>query len=346
MKKYILPFIIIFAFLAIPQCFSQVPQGIKYQAVARDAAGSILANTEVIFKISIIQGSADGTTVYDETHNTVTNKVGLVTLTVGQGETDDNFSSIDWNNGPYFMSVEINGITMGTSQLLSVPYALYAKEAENVFSGDYNDLVNKPDLSGYITDESDPLFNASVASGITSSDTARWNKEVSGDTGSIVAYKAGTGINISDNVISVSAPDPEQPVPFHFQGGIIYANPYLIRSGVWGEISLLVGATSEVDGLENTEKIVAATGEGTYAAKVCYDLTDFGYDDWYLPSRYEIDAICKQSYLLKYVNYSSHYWSSTESDKINVWKVNFYNGAQTTDSKVSTNTFVCVRRDK
>jgi hypothetical protein len=346
MKKYIPHIIILFAFLASLPGFSQVPQGIKYQAVARDAAGSILTNTKTVFNISIIQGSPEGIIIYTETHNTVTNKVGLVTLTIGQGESNNDFTSIDWGSGPYFLGVEINGITMGTSQLLSVPYALYSKEAENVFSGDYNDLVNKPDLSVYITDESDPLFNISVASGITSSDTARWNQEYSGDTGSVLTYKEGTGISIKDNVISVSTPDPEQIVPFQFQGGIIYVNPYLIRSGAWGVKNLLTGATSEVDGMSNTEKIVAAIGEGTYAAKVCYDLTDFGYDDWYLPSRYEIDAICKQSYLLKYINYSSHYWSSTESDKSDVWKVNFYNGAQTTDAKESTNTFVCVRRDK
>jgi len=346
MKKYIPHIIILFAFLLSSQGFSQTPQGIKYQAVARDAAGSILTNTDAIFNISIIQGSADGMVIYNETHNTVTNIVGLVTLTIGQGETDDDFSSIDWSTGPYFLSVGINGITMGTSQLLSVPYALYSKEAENVFSGDYNDLLNMPDLSGYITDESDPLFNASVASGITSSDTARWNQEYSGDKGSVLTYEAGTGISIKDNVISASVPDPDQPVTLIFQGGFIYVNPFLIRSGDWGVNKLIINATSEVDGLTNTEKIVAASGEGTYAAKVCDDLTDFGYDDWYLPSRCEIDAIYKQSYLLKYLSYSSHYWSSTEFDKDNAWKVNFYNGAHTTDAKDRINTFVCIRRDK
>jgi hypothetical protein len=346
MKKSIANIIIMFAFLAGSYVFSQTPPGIKYQAVARDAAGLILANTDAIFNISIIQGSADGIAVYNETHNTITNKVGLVTLTIGQGETDDDFSSIDWSNGPYFLSVKINGITMGTSQLLSVPYALYSREAENVFSGDYNDLTNKPDLSSYITDESDPLFNASVASGITASDTARWNQEYIGDKESVSVYEAGTGISINSNVISASAPDPDQPVPLQYHGGLIYVNPFLIRSGEWGINNLLAGATSETDGLANTEKIVAACGEGTYAAKVCYDLTDFGYNDWYLPSRYEIDAIYKQSYLLKYLNYSSHYWSSTESDKDNAWKVNFYNGAQTTDAKNRINTLVCVRRDK
>lgn len=346
MKKYIAHIVILLAFLVSSAGFSQPPQGIKYQAIARDGSGTVLTNTNAIFNISILQGSADGITVYNETHNTVTNKAGLVTLTIGQGETGNDFSLIDWSNGPYFMSVEINGILMGSSQLLSVPYAIYAKEAENVFSGDYNDLTNQPDLSVYSTDESDPLFNASVASGITSSDTARWNREYSGSTESVVKYEAGSGIDITENVISVSVPDPDQPVALKFQGGIIYVHPFFISSGEWGNNNSITGATSESDGLANTEKIVAATGEGIYAARACYDLNDLGYDDWYLPSRVEIDAIYKQSYLLKYLSYSSHYWSSTEMNKDNAWKVNFYSGAHTTDAKTKVNTFVCIRRDK
>ncbi|UCH13381.1 MAG: DUF1566 domain-containing protein [Bacteroidales bacterium] len=344
MKKYIVYIVTLLVFMASSAGFSQAPQGIKYQAIARDAMGTVLTNTDVVFIISIIQGSADGITVYNETHNTATNKAGLVTLTIGQGETGNDFSLIDWSNGPYFMTVEINGIIMGSSQLLSVPYAIYAREAENVFGGDYNSLTNKPDLSGYITDESDPLFNASVASGITSSDTARWNLEYSG-TEPAVKYDAGSGIDITDNVISTSIPDPDLPVPVKFQGSVIYVHPFFIRSGTWGLNNLLTGATSDDDGLANTEKIVAVNGEGTYAAKACYDLNDLGYDDWYLPSRVEMDAVYKQSYLLKYLSYSSHYWNSTEMNKDNGWKVNFYNGAHTTDFKTQVNTFVCIRRD-
>ena len=233
MKKYIVHIVIMLAFLVSSAGFSQAPQGIKYQAIARDASGIVLTNTDAVFNIGIIQGSADGITVYNETHNTVTNRAGLVTLTIGQGETGNDFSLIDWSNGPYFLTVEINGIIMGSSQLLSVPYAIYATEAENVFSGDYNDLTNKPDLSGYITDESDPLYNSSVAGGITSSDTARWNQEYSGSTESVAKYEAGSGIDITDNVISVNAPDPDQPVPLKFQGGIIYLQAQLLKVTDW-----------------------------------------------------------------------------------------------------------------
>jgi len=345
MKKLITNIIILIIIITGLPGLSQVPGGMKYQAIARDASGSVLANTDVIFNISINQGSAEGVTVYYETHNAVTNETGLVTLVIGEGVTVDDFSAIDWSSGPYFLSVEINGITMGTSQLLSVPYALLAKEAENVFGGDYNDLTNKPDLSVYIQSEADPMFDASVAKGITAGDTAKWNEAYNNQSNSGITYKAGPGINITDDIISTDVPDSDKPVPVKFQGGIIYVHPYFINSAVWGESNLLITTFSETDGETNTEKIAAVQVNNSYAAKKCSDLVDFGYDDWYLPSRYEIDAIYKQSFLLKNINYSSHYWSSTEFNKDMAWKVNFYNGASTTDYKNRVNTFICVRKD-
>ncbi len=346
MKKPVKNIIILLIVLASLPAFSQAPEGMKYQAVARNAAGSVLANTDVTFNISIIQGSAEGPVIYHETHDASTNETGLVTLVIGQGATGDDFSAIDWSSGPYFLSVEINGIMMGTSQLLSVPYALHAKEAENVFSGDYNELANKPDLSVYIQNESDPLFGASVAKGITAPDTARWNEAYNSQSAPGITYKAGPGINITGDIISTDVPDPEKPIPAIFQGGIIYVHPYFINSAVWGDNNLLIGTISETDGNSNTEKLASVQSGSSYPAKVCSNLVDLGYDDWYLPSRYEIDAICKQSYLLKNINYSSHYWSSTEYNKDMAWKVNFYNGAQTADYKNRVNTFICVRRDK
>jgi hypothetical protein len=346
MKKIIANIVILLILSATMPAFSQAPAGMKYQAIARNAAGSVLANTYVTFNIKILQGSADGTPVYLEIHEAETNESGLVTLVIGQGVTGDDFSSIDWSNGPYFLRVEINGIMMGTSQLLSVPYALYSKEAENIFSGDYNDLKNKPDLSGYIQSEADPMFDASVANGITAVDTARWNEAYNREETPPIEYTAGMGINITDDVISADVPDPDMPVPIIFQGGIIYVHPFLINSVVWGDNNLLIGAYSETNGESNTEKIAGVQEDDSYPARVCYNLVDLGYDDWYLPSRYELDAIYKQSYLLKNINYSSHYWSSTESNKDMAWKVNFYDGSQTTDYKRRPNTFTCVRKDK
>ena len=326
MKTNILILSVLLNFFIISLVFSQAPEGIKYQAVARNAEGIVLADKEVLFDISIIQGSVEGVDVYSESHTRTTNKFGIVTLTIGKGETSDDFSKIDWKQSPYFVNIKVDGLDIGTSQLLSVPYALYATEAGNVFNGDYNNLTNKPDLSVYITKESDPDFNSSVAHGITSSDTAKWNQ----------AY----------NSIDSSLSNTMQPVPIKFQGDILFVHPFILKSSEWGPNNMLIGGTSDTDGRLNTEIIVKILVDSAVPAKTCYDLVDFGYDDWYLPSRYEIDAIYKQSYLLKYIDYSSQYWSSTEMDKDMAWQLNFYNGTQSGDYKKRVNTFICIRRDK
>jgi len=127
---------------------AQAPQGISYQAVARDLNGQILANTNVALRFSILQGSATGTAVYVEKHNLTTNLFGLLTLQIGQGTAvSGDFSTINWALGSYFTKVEIdinggtNFVEIATSQMLSVPYALYANKAKSV---DYNFLTNVP----------------------------------------------------------------------------------------------------------------------------------------------------------------------------------------------------------
>lgn len=111
---------------------AQVPQGFKYQAVARDASGTLLTNQELNFEIIILKGSPFGEVVYAEQHRDTTNQFGLVTLNIGMGNiTEGDFPTIDWSNDAYFLAIEINGIFMGASQLLSVPYALYAREVLN-----------------------------------------------------------------------------------------------------------------------------------------------------------------------------------------------------------------------
>jgi uncharacterized protein (TIGR02145 family) len=107
---------------------AQAPQSFKYQAVLRDGSGNIKANTAASISISILQSSASGTAVYSETHSATTNAYGIVNLDLGGGTpTSGIFANIDWSAGPYFVKVSIDGNDFGASQLLSVPYALYAK---------------------------------------------------------------------------------------------------------------------------------------------------------------------------------------------------------------------------
>ncbi|MCH2195362.1 DUF1566 domain-containing protein [Kordia sp.] len=121
--------------------WAQSPEKMSYQAVVRDSGDNLVSNQAVGMQISILQGSAAGTAVYVETHTPTTNVNGLVTLQIGTGTVvSGDISTIDWATDTYFIKTEIdpeggsNYTIIGTSQLLSVPYALHAKTAESVTS--------------------------------------------------------------------------------------------------------------------------------------------------------------------------------------------------------------------
>ncbi|GAB5552347.1 MAG: hypothetical protein Sapg2KO_19380 [Saprospiraceae bacterium] len=141
---------------------AQAPQAFAYQAVLRSADGQIRSDQNITIEIQILKDSPMGNPVYTESQNVTTNALGLINITVGEGMTMDNLNTIDWSNGSYFMQTSVDGTVFGTSQLLSVPYALYAENAGNTFSGDYNDLSNVPAVT-----ESDPVFSAAAAKNIT-----------------------------------------------------------------------------------------------------------------------------------------------------------------------------------
>lgn len=132
--------------LPFAQLFAQAPQGMNYQAVARDASGNIYASHAISVRISITNGSG-GSTLYQETHATTTNQFGLFTLNVGSGTpVSGTFSGINWSGTSPWMKIEYdpNGgssyTNMGTSELLSVPYSLYAASAGNI-SGTTNQVI-------------------------------------------------------------------------------------------------------------------------------------------------------------------------------------------------------------
>lgn len=122
---------------------AQSPQSFRYQAVARDNSGNVLANQNVSFRISILSDSVSGTAAYSETHTGLsTNSFGLVELEIGKGTPETGtFSSIDWGSSSYFVKNEMDPAggsayqVLSTSQLLSVPYALYSQKSGNGFSG-------------------------------------------------------------------------------------------------------------------------------------------------------------------------------------------------------------------
>ena len=214
MKKFIFSLLAIVLFAGT--LYAQAPKGFNYQAVVRNPAGQLMANRSVSVRINILQGAANGTTVYQQTDNVTTNANGLFSLVVGENSAD--FANINWAQGPYYIVSEIdpnggNNYTLSTSQkILAVPYALHATVADRVsenFSYDeqdprfrawgylYDSLRNAPTrLSQFINDlnfltegdlqltlHGDTLFlNNSTYVVLPNHATINLNPRVSGDT--------------------------------------------------------------------------------------------------------------------------------------------------------------------
>ncbi|WP_343694813.1 hypothetical protein [Flavobacterium sp.] len=122
--------------------FAQAPEKMSYQAIIRNQNNDLVANSRISLRVIVHQGTASGTTVYQETHSPTTNNNGLVSLEIGTGTASTGtFSAIAWDKGPYFIETQVdvaggaNYNIMGTTQLLSVPYALHAKTADRVIGG-------------------------------------------------------------------------------------------------------------------------------------------------------------------------------------------------------------------
>jgi hypothetical protein len=115
---------------------AQAPQGFNYQATVRNSSGNLIVNQNVLFKFNIMLNSQTSLPVYSETHQAPTDDLGQVNLVIGTGTpTTGTFAGINWANGTYYLGIELNTgssyVAMGTTQLLSVPFALYANTAGN-----------------------------------------------------------------------------------------------------------------------------------------------------------------------------------------------------------------------
>lgn len=142
MKKHNTYLFLLLILILQQNIFAQAPGRFNYQAVVRDAEGHIVANAVSEFRITIYDGAFNGSMVYQETHSSISNQFGLVSFEIGGGEhpTAD-FSSIDWSSGDKFIQIELdlgNGmVSLGSMQLLSVPYAMYANEAKPSVRGQH-----------------------------------------------------------------------------------------------------------------------------------------------------------------------------------------------------------------
>jgi len=256
---------------------AQTPEKISYQAVIRNADNTLVTNTTVGIQISILQGSENGTAVYTETQTPITNTNGLFSIEIGTGTTSDDFSVIDWSNNTYFIQTEIDPTggsaytITGTSQLLSVPYALHAKTADTVV-GNIN--------------ETDPVFNTSIASKITEADTTNWNNKLDTEVDGSVTNELQT-LSISNDTIYLSNGNfvilPEKEVKTYAVGDTALGG-MVIKVNAEGTHGLVMALTDQAYDGSDANTLV----DFNEAACLCKDTSRFDeagkeYLDWRLP---------------------------------------------------------------
>ena len=372
MKKI---FTIAAALLMTASVWAQSPEKMSYQAVIRDASNALVATQAVGMQISILQTNATGIAVYVETQTLTTNANGLVSLEIGTGTiVSGDFTTIDWANDTYFIKTEtdpIGGTTYtitGTSQLMSVPYALYAKTSGSSTPGPQG-IAGTNGVDGAIgatgaagTNGADGAIGATGAAGTNGADGAigatgaAGTNGVDGATGATGATGAA-GTNGADGAVGATGGYPVHTIGESYGGGIVF---YVYDGGQHGLIAATTdqstgirwyGGTSTstrakadgiAAGLKNTAIIIANQGPidgNAFAATVCneYSVTVGGvtYGDWYLPSKYELNLLYLQKTVVGgFAN--NYYWSSTEYDNFTAWVKFFGSGYQYGASKFVT----------
>ena len=188
---------------------AQAPQGFNYQATVRNASGDLVVNQNVSFSFDIIQGSQTADPTYSEDHTLLTDDLGQVSLVIGQGTpTTSVFSEIDWSIGNYYLAIELdtgNGFEpMGTSQLFSVPYALYAENAggslpQGISNGDtlkWNASTSSWEISSSTSSANNAFEVKSTQVNYYSNNSASSGGEIIADGGSsVIARGVVWGIN-------------------------------------------------------------------------------------------------------------------------------------------------------
>ena len=304
MKKI---FTVLSAVLISVSLWAQAPQSFSYQAVIRGANNTLVIDKPVGVRVSIIQGTEFGASVYVETHTPITNVNGLVSLSIGTGKIiAGEFVKIDWSKGPYFVKTETD-VAGGTnyqltavSELLSVPYAIHAKTAESIVGS--NAGGGNGGFSHYIGEE----FGGGVIFHL-------WKDKLGAEHGLVVATTDQSAAQTWSNIL---------------------------------DIEIGQTAKSSWDGLSNSNAIVNQSGHTSSAAKLCLDLVSGGQNDWYLPSIQELNMLWNNYFtVVKSLSQisgatqlgSAAYWSSSESINFNAWYFSFsYGNAYYGSNKSST----------
>ena len=342
---------------------AQAPQKFSYQAVVRDASNQLVASQTVGVKISLAFNSPTGIIVYQETHSPLTNTNGLATLEVGGGTIiAGDMASIDWAAGSYYVKTEIdpsggtNYSIASTSQLLSVPYALYAANGGSGEPGPQGPAGTQgpagaagPQGPTGATGSQGPTGatgpqgpSGTFANGNEPGEMMYWNGSA------WVAVAPGTeGSTLTFcNGVPTWGPCPEAPVEVgsFYQGGVVFyvdgdghgliaATSDQSIGALWGcEGTSMTTQNIVGTGLVNTETIYVSCQEPDIAARICYDLELNGYTDWYLPSKDELDLVYLNQTAIGGFN-NGLYWSSSQAGPTTAYFKNFSNGNSSSNFK-------------
>ena len=274
---------------------AQSPNKISYQAVVRDASDALIATTAVGMQISILQNSVSGDAVYTETQTPSTNANGLISIAIGTGTSSDDFSTIDWSDGPYFIKTETDpaGGTdytiTGTSELMSVPFALYANVADSVAGVSTNQYSVGDYAQGGVVIWVDASGQHGLISAIEESSSLKWS---AGTTSAYNLRTMATGDGMYSGAMNTA---------------------------------IILSAQGEGEG-DDYAALVCAEYQKTD--------NGITYGDWYLPSKYELNIVFNNRTIIESVSIANggsgfaamsdmYYWSSTEASQSNAWLQNF-----------------------
>jgi hypothetical protein len=322
---------ILFILQGISYAQSGAPNGINYQAVIRDNLGALVSNTPIAIRVNIRQNSATGIVIFSEKHLVTTTQYGLVNFVIGTGSFINGgaFSTINWGNGPYFLDLGVaftglpnptSYLAYGTQQMMSVPYALYAKSSGNLLN-QWKYGVGVPAVSlgtigdYYLDTATGNVYNKNSGTSWILISNIIGPQGLTGATGT-------TGLTGPAGATGPSATNCVQIGDYH-AGGIVFYIDGTCQHG------LVVTPFDLLNYDINSDRVIAIS--------ICNNLKSNGYTDWYLPTLTELlqiyNSLGNGGFREPYWSSSTSpivrwYWSSTVNAPGSGFGVNFENGTQ------------------